>query len=199
MTPRWIRGTESGKAERDAPFHERPEWKHRLNKRCRALWRVLDRGVRHVEEEVAHVHDYGIAIGHVCHLVPPICEPVDGPGLGGSGLEPLLEFCPPRRRAKLAHHGFAARVFGSGQMWTKGFEVFGEGGGQRRYGKVGHRGLVSEHWALVRVGFVAFWEAGVGVRRPRLTDHPGALFHGDQSRAGMARKKTYRKTRYVGE
>jgi hypothetical protein len=119
----------ANKSRSDAPFHERPERKHGFDKRCRALWRVLDRGICHVEEEVAHVDDHRIAIGHIRHVVPPIGEPIDGPGFCGARLEPFLEFCCPRRRAKLAHEGFAARVFGGGQMGTEGFEVFGEGGG----------------------------------------------------------------------
>src|SRR6266404_924584 len=98
MTPRGCDlGTKKAKRRRArTPFHESPEWKHGFDKRCRALWRVLDGRVRHVEEEVAHVDDNGIAIGHVRRVVPPICEPVDGSRLGGAGLESLLEFRRPR-------------------------------------------------------------------------------------------------------
>ena len=63
-------------------------------------------------------------------------------------------------------------------MRADGFEVFVEGGVQRRYGQVGQRCLVSEHWALLWISFVPFWKAGAArarVRRPRLNDHHGAL------------------------
>ena len=98
----------------NARLDKRPERKHGFDKRCRALWRVLDRGVCHVEEEVAHVDDHGVAKGHVRHVIPPISEPVDGPGLCSARLEPLLEFRRPWRCAKLAHDGLAACIFGGG-------------------------------------------------------------------------------------
>ena len=190
-------------ARAHAPFHERPERENGFDERCGALRRVLDRGVRHVEEEVAHVDDHGVAVGHVRHFVPPVGEPVDCLGLGGACLEPFLEFRRPWRRAKLTHDGFAARIFGGSQMRTNGFEVFGESGGQRRYGEVGQRGLVSEHWPLLWVGFVPFWETGAaraGIRRPRLNDH-GALFHGDWLGCAHSEEcgERYRNARYVGE
>ena len=102
------------KSRYNARLDKRPERKHGFDKRCRALWRVLDRGVCHVEEEVAHVDDHGVAKGHVRHVIPPISEPVDGPGLCSARLESLLEFRRPWRRAKLAHDGLAARIFGGG-------------------------------------------------------------------------------------
>ena len=86
-----------------------------------------------LDEEVAHVDDQGVAIGHEFRLIP---EPVDGSGSGHTFLEPLLKIRRARRRAKLAHHGLAALVFGGGQMRANGFAVFCEGGGQWWYGEV---------------------------------------------------------------
>jgi hypothetical protein len=120
---------ETGKSQARAPFNERPKWKHGFNKSCRSHWRVLDREVSRVDEEIAHVDDHGVGIGHVRRVVPPVGESVDGLGLGGTCLEPPAETRQTRLRC--------VRIQRGGQMWTSGFEVFGEGGGWRRYGEVG--------------------------------------------------------------
>ena len=157
-----------------ARFDKCPEGKHGLEERSGAPRCISNRLVRHMHVKVAHIDHDRLAISHIRSLVPPVREPVRVRGpldcsrsrrSAGARLEPPLQLLRLSRGAKSAHRRFATRVLGGCEVWVDRVEVLGQRGGEGRDGEVRERGLVSEHRALLWIGFVTLRLRGRAIVR----------------------------------
>jgi hypothetical protein len=137
---------------------QRSKREHRLEETRRALGRVSDARIVHVDVKVAHEDDDGVAVAHVRDLVPPVREPVLERGVGRAGFEAALELCCERGGEEGLCAGLGAGVLGVGQVGFGGLEVFGDGRGERGHGEVRQGGLEAEHGRGREVLDVAVWE-----------------------------------------
>jgi len=82
-----------GKNVACTPFYQFAEWQRGLDQACSTLGGVPPKFVVDMKIEVADEYNNGIAVSHVCRLIPPVAQPVSCLWGSGAILQSKLQFC----------------------------------------------------------------------------------------------------------